>query len=88
MRYNFGVGMFELGDFSDTEPAHFRETPMNTTIPNKLALRGADDLSCGSGARLVHGLSSTVYLKSIPVGLTHDLAGACVGRHAEPRKSA
>ena len=52
MRYNFGVGMFELGDFSDTEPAHFRETPMNTTIPNKLALRGADDLSCGSGARL------------------------------------
>jgi hypothetical protein len=28
MRYNFGLGMFELGDFSGTERAHFRETPM------------------------------------------------------------
>jgi hypothetical protein len=33
MRYNFGVGMFELGDFSGTGRAHFRETPMNRTIP-------------------------------------------------------
>jgi hypothetical protein len=33
MRYSFGVGMFELGDFSGTGRAHFRETPMNRTIP-------------------------------------------------------
>jgi hypothetical protein len=36
----------------------------------------------------VGSASPAVCLKSIPVGLTHDLAGACVSRHAETRISA